>query len=341
MYTSISELEAVGKYGNYLPLTNYPRVDYRSLLSSTTIFDPPFYTLKFENVYVRGGDFLIFCPEKREVFYKGIVFNDIEARLDSSGFSLEDAELHGVYKHGSAFLLGDNSNYYHWLINYAARLMIYSEDFNDKPLVMSPIRPRFIDEFLGRALGREASILGVKNGEFAFFEELIVPNFFQNPIHSPTAVSYIRNVFENMPTRLDRRSGKCYVTRNEPGNTRRRVVNEANLIEMLRSKGFDIISLAGKSVDLQSKLFAELGVLVSPHGAALANLAFASPGLEVIELQSKDCFTRVYWELGKLVQTKRYVVLPCEPLEQVERHKNHRDLIVDIDLLESKIDALS
>jgi capsular polysaccharide biosynthesis protein len=56
----------------------------------------------------------------------------------------------------------------------------------------------------------------------------------------------------------------------------------------------------------QIRAFAEATVIVAPHGAALANLTFASPGAAVVELFPAGCLLPDYWRLASSVPGMRY-----------------------------------
>jgi hypothetical protein len=64
----------------------------------------------------------------------------------------------------------------------------------------------------------------------------------------------------------------------------RRVNNEAEVVQRLRSHGFELLEDRRRSVAEQIAIFAEAEMIVGPHGAGLANMAWMSPGATVVEL---------------------------------------------------------
>ena len=115
----------------------------------------------------------------------------------------------------------------------------------------------------------------------------------QNP---PWVVDFLRSrLLTRVPTqRAGAPSTSCAV----PGPTTVPSNNEAELIRMLRARGFDIVDPSQMTVAEQIRTFATASVIVSPHGAALANLVFASPGSTVIELFPPGCVLLTYWRLA-------------------------------------------
>jgi capsular polysaccharide biosynthesis protein len=59
---------------------------------------------------------------------------------------------------------------------------------------------------------------------------------------------------------------------------------EEKLENDLRKLGFTVIEAAELQLDQCISIFARARWVVAPHGAALANLIFASPGTRVLEL---------------------------------------------------------
>ena len=87
-----------------------------------------------------------------------------------------------------------------------------------------------------------------------------------------------------------RGTAKLYITR--PGAQRRRLVNDAEIAQRLARLGFTPVDPGALSFDQQVELFAGAAVIVGPHGAALTNAAFMSPGGAVVELTHE---ARVVW----------------------------------------------
>ena len=75
---------------------------------------------------------------------------------------------------------------------------------------------------------------------------------------------------------------KVYVPRVGP----RKVSNEAELMPILQSFGFEIYDF--RAVADEVRYFAEAAVVVGAHGAGLTNLAFCQAGTKVLELIPSD-----------------------------------------------------
>ena len=126
----------------------------------------------------------------------------------------------------------------------------------------------------------------------------------------------------------NRRAGSISPAASERGS--RIVENEPELVALLSARGFTVVDPGTLSVADQITLFAEAECIVAPHGGALTNLAFASPGASVIELFAPDYVQGCYWKLSTCVPglTYRYLVgtgRPAHAGPNVGRRQRYAD----------------
>jgi len=107
--------------------------------------------------------------------------------------------------------------------------------------------------------------------------------------------------------------------------TKRRVTNEPALLAALERHGFERLVPGSLTFGEQVATFADAEIIVAPHGAALANLVFASPPGAVLELlptsQDRPHYRRLAAEVGL-----RYQAIGCgaDPRSPV-------DMVADVD----------
>ena len=82
------------------------------------------------------------------------------------------------------------------------------------------------------------------------------------------------------------RPRRIYVSRRQAAH--RKILNEDQLMQSLRSLGFVAVALESLSLAEQYKLFATAEVVVAPHGAGLTNLIYAPAGCLLVELFPDD-----------------------------------------------------
>ena len=90
---------------------------------------------------------------------------------------------------------------------------------------------------------------------------------------------------------------RIYATRRD---VRRRLVNNADLEELFRSRGFEIVDFGQYSFADQIQLAQRAEILAGPHGANLTNIMFMSSGTRSIELMPEkkvrdDAYKRLSW----------------------------------------------
>jgi len=145
------------------------------------------------------------------------------------------------------------------------------------------------------------------------------------------------------PTRLDslRRTFLPAVHPPEIANRRlylsrvgwkRQVLNEAEVREVVSSHGLEIIESIPTSVPEQIRLFSSASLLLSPHGSALANLVWCSPGTRVIELFSRSFVSDVYASMCHVLNL-RHAYLVDQSQDQPHWTNLHKDLTVDVEAL--------
>jgi capsular polysaccharide biosynthesis protein len=265
-----------------------------------------------------------------------VVMGDVQTLFDckepQNHYSLHRRRFRAPqHRHGTALLLGasNSDNYYHWLLESLPRWkMLQDAGYTDYDYVLLHSKPfRFQDETLDRLnVPREKRLRCNKNFVHQF-DRLVVPAMpFPLWQVTPWACEWVRSLFPG-------RSGgpeRIYLSRRD--EKRRRLVNEAELEARLKRMGFVCVQPGKMSVAGQAALFSAAKWVVAPHGAGLANLAFAPHGAKVIELFHPDNQTPCYKHLA-LAQGQRYASLIGTRTRELAHHDD-RDAEFTIDIAE-------
>lgn len=179
---------------------------------------------------------------------------------------------------------GGSRNYYHWTLDVVSRLSVLPDACFDDLFLVPPLpHPYHWDMLACAAGGRPMRVQAVPNCETVEVDELIlVPNigeFGRSP--RPEQLGVFDRVLRDAPVRAPHR--RLYVTRQNAEN--RKLVNEAEIVGLLASSGYEILDTEGLSLREQAVLFAEATHIVAPHGAGLTNLVYGNPSASVCELQ--------------------------------------------------------
>ncbi len=210
-----------------------------------------------------------------------------------------------------------NYSYYHWTYETLPKLIYLSN--NRKEIKVDKIY--FHYGFFGHHYQRQAlrslgfnfwQILDARRIKSLMAKEIVVIKLNEsrrNP--SLELCKTIKSAFiKRSATRSFRR---IYLTR-EHVKSGRKVINELQLRELLRAYGFQTIIADNLNVASQAKLFNESKYIISPHGAALANIVFCEPGTRILELFNqvdKSAWSPLY---SRIAETCSFELIPLSPI---------------------------
>jgi capsular polysaccharide biosynthesis protein len=207
-----------------------------------------------------------------------------------------------------------DANYYHFLVDVMARIGVLEQcpEIAPPDKWYVPAGAKFQREILDMfGLGADA-IVDASAHPHVRAKTLLLPGLPATDVFNPPWVTDFLRRKLLRPEHFEQVGPPLYVTRGSGANNRR-VVNEADLLELLLARGFVAVDPGKLSVAEQIAAFAAAPVVVSPHGAALTNTIFARPGSAVIELLPgaavlPDC----YWTLAYSVPGLEYRYLVSE-----------------------------
>lgn len=231
----------------------------------------------------------------------------------------------------STFLLGGDTNYYHWLINWIPRLFLYeSLGLNCKIIVNSEFSKSQFDILKTIFPWVREDLIIINKNNF-LYRTLYIPNFFLNPIHSPNFISKLRQrifslYYKDIVNAMFPK--KILISRNDAKF--RKIINEDELFEKLKPMGFQKIRLRELSFIEQINLFYHAKVILAPHGAGLANLVFCNSQPDVIEIMN-DAYTKVFWSLGFLCGSRKYNVFKGSSIIDIHLKSQQYNIFIDID----------
>jgi hypothetical protein len=148
-------------------------------------------------------------------------------------------------------------------------------------------------------------------------------------------VEFLRTAFLDTPLPAPRQR-KLFLTRNDA--TYRRLANEAELLPLLRSHDFEIISPGSLEFIEQARLFSEAAVIAGPAGAAFANLVFATAPTQVIEIVPPQWLAAFHWMISARLGLSHTILLGSGPVMRGVPDSSARQ--VDVVLPPEKLSAV-
>ncbi|HET9501811.1 MAG TPA: glycosyltransferase family 61 protein [Marmoricola sp.] len=206
---------------------------------------------------------------------------------------------------------GSAANYYHFLLDVLPRWGVFRECLPElEPDVLwLNTGSRYMRELIGLlGLDRYPAISPGRHTTVRA-DRLLAPCIPNPHLMAPTwTTGWLK---DNLPARdVAGRPRRIYLTRGSARNTRR-LVNEAEVLEILEPLGFVVLDPGTLTVQEQIDHFTAAEVIVAPHGAALANLAFCGPGVRVLELFAPRYVNPCYWTIADNIPDARYRYLVC------------------------------
>ena len=197
----------------------------------------------------------------------------------------------------NSFILGSSpgDNYYTNLIYFLPRIF-----FNDQDEIKLCIHRNLSNKFrkfilkICNNLNKKLSFVYLDD-DFYFFKDCLIPQFI-----SLENSNKILNHFVNTSGKNQKKL-KIYISRQNTDY--RNVVNEDDLIKLLKSKGFRIIDPNQFNISEQISFFSNAEVVISPTGSNLANIIFCKPGTKIVEIAP------VFREKYEFNLSKRYEIL--------------------------------
>lgn len=175
------------------------------------------------------------------------------------------------------------NNYAHWFGDCIPRLLAV-RDCAQYPVLLPRDYQRFAFDSLA-ALGAKEIIPLEKTYRYCV-HQLILPHMpaFDSLANSYEEVSEMRQHFWRL---WGAEGGKKRIYLSRAQATRRKVLNEHELLPILHKYNFEVITTEGWSLAQQVELFSQVQIFISMHGAGLMNLLWMRPGGTVIEILSE------------------------------------------------------
>ena len=304
------------------------------------------------------------------IFYKGDFFMDgkmffpftdnFETSIDLFGylmpkryfeyFSLIKENFENIQEIDDAYIVGSGSdhNYYHNVIDFYSRLLFY-KNFNNKKIILGETNLKNVITTMIDTLKIENKIVYVNDKFKKYKNSIFLINRFTD------IVDFYDKYFskKKIPKKL------VYISRADSNN--RKVINENQVINLLKSYNFEIVTLSDLSFLSQINLFNESKIIVTMHGASLTNLVFSPQEQTVLEMVPNftknksnfycdlsvsefDDFVRKHFKNMAKIKKLNHFFLFCDyKSKKIEANKEQftlTDIIVDIDLLNQIIQKI-
>ncbi len=208
-------------------------------------------------------------------------------------------------------------NYYHWILDCLQLIYDYENIKRTRPLLqllipdnLAPFQERSL-ELLGYS---HTDSPAIRSNDLHYLAERLVvpipsPRRGECRIPSPGFIHWLNYRTGNRSLNALRRQSCIYVSRKD--SAKRRISNEAQVEELFKSIGFQVITLSSLSLDEQISAFSSARIVAGIHGAGLSNVVFSKRHTCVIEILPDLSLDWQHFRLICRVQHLQYFPACC------------------------------
>lgn len=259
------------------------------------------YALAFtcQNQFIQDSSYPIYIENKEDHSYTSLSISSLlqlyfgfSQRLDFKVASLINAW---------------NGNYFHWVTDMLPRvqaILLHQQIHNCKVkvLIEKDYKPYQKDSLL---------LLGIKEENIIYWEgkktlvkEFILPSFRKGwkdtekvyRFNSMSSLKWVRDTILSQKEFNNIYPPKIYISRSKANG--RHILNEAELLNILKDYNYHIYYLEDLSFEEQVVLFSKATHVISPHGAGLTNLCWGD-NIKVLEIFSAKVFNNSFSEISR------------------------------------------
>jgi capsular polysaccharide biosynthesis protein len=241
-----------------------------------------------------------------------------------------------------ALWITDNwgSAYFHWLLDALPRLYVVRDQLADSTLLL----PESCKDSL--YVVQSLAAFAVHDLRFIEHNEVLHCRKLLLPCHIAPSGNYnerlIRGLRELFTSHYGQKQNghspdRIYISRSKA--TKRKIINESEVIEVLRVYGFSVVCFEDYPFQEQVKMMLHVRYVVANHGAGLANMLFMPEKSSVFELRKfGDSHSNCYFILASALGLKSYYQL-CKA-ENPDEDAGLANVFVDVKLFRKNLELM-
>lgn len=258
--------------------------------------------LLFSNTYRTKGLYLSYMSEAKLV--DGVVFTEDEKIHRDTyyhHFGAKVKEIQAKSKHirEPVFYIGNTKEHYHWILDCLSGLMLRSSTQQLEGIKILITNPTDFKMNTLEVYGIDSRQILVCESKKIKIDHIFIPSTVgggQAYAPYPELKEFHNRSVENI--RPDHSGKKYYISRSR--TSRRHLINEKGLEDMLVKLGFSVVYLEEYSFTDQIKLMKSASLIVAPHGAGLTNIVYCNTGTVLIELLCEFYLNPCFYKLAAI-----------------------------------------
>ena len=245
---------------------------------------------------------------------------------------------------------GGNKNYWHWLYDVLHRLRLSEEAKKIEQIdyfLFPSLKEKFQRETLNQMNLNPAKLLSSEKYRHIKADELIVtdhPYILTDNSHTDAQkipgwiIKWLKEKFL-LKSKAEKKDypKKIFIDRVEKSFYSRFLINEKEIRDLLKQKGFTPVILNELSFNDQVHYFNNADFIIGLHGAGFANLSFCRENTKIIEFRMENT-GKVIENLAKKNNLKFNSII-CKPeSHNIDRHVGHIE--IPLNILEQKVNEI-
>jgi capsular polysaccharide biosynthesis protein len=229
-------------------------------------------------------------------------------------------------------------NYAHWLFDIIPKIILISQHYkiDKKDFFYFSRLNKFQKETLKLMNINIDTKKFIDSNKFRHVEaeKLLAvthPNYFNKTFffsHSNLPVWIILSLKKIFQKKILKKSNykKIFIDRTDSNQNHCKLTNNKEVITFLRKKNFKILKLSNLKFIDQVSIFSNCKMIIAPHGAGLANIAFCSFNTKVVEIIPKYIKNYEYKRVSKINKLNHQFIF----LNEI-KNNNDGDMYLDLD----------
>jgi capsular polysaccharide biosynthesis protein len=237
-----------------------------------------------------------------------------------------------------------STNYFHWLFDSLARIHLLKKSgwFEKTDWFLVPAHKVDYQKDSLRMLGISEDKIIVGDAETHIQADLLLATTYVRYFdHVPEwCCNFLREHFLKSEYVADTTMHPfIYISRKDA--TRRRIVNEDELLRLLGEYGFKSYELAGLPFREKIRLFNNAEVILAPHGAGQANLVFCESGTDVLEFAPEGFAYPTFYDIANKAGLNFNYLFPQLDTKSTSMSRLIRaNMMVDLGDVKQKLDEI-
>lgn len=233
-------------------------------------------------------------------------------------------------------------NYYHWICESIFRLWLVRKKLNKLTLIL-PEYYKYADFITGSLEPFNLkNIFYIPNGKSLLVKNLCLPQIkplcdSYNRFHLKQVRDFYISYVSKQVRINSEESEKLYISRQLA--VRRKVINEAEILEIVSKHGFIIFHPEKHSFLEQVAIFSQVKYVIGAHGSGLTNMLFMQKGTSVLELHKNKTNelnhpSFLFWYMAEALEIN-YYHQSCNTFGREDYFEG--DYIIDAKLFEQNL----